>query len=90
MLIYYGYPQIRVAIDSRADPFPPDYFAAYWHAMYGGDPKATRAFVDRYAIDTIVVAKGEMTPAILAVEGFQLVYGDYQIAVLAREHSRAP
>jgi hypothetical protein len=45
VLTYFGYPQLHVAIDSRAEPFPPDYVAAYRAAMYGGDPDTTRAAV---------------------------------------------
>ena len=44
---------------------------------------------EAHAIDHIVVAQPEITPALLAVRGFELVYRDASIAVLSRRQPAA-
>jgi hypothetical protein len=86
-LIYFAYPQLRVSIDSRADPFPPDYYLAHRDALYGG-PQATLAFADRHAIDHIVIAwqtyERRLRGREAELDGFRLVYADELTAVLSR------
>jgi len=86
-LIYFGYPQLRVSIDSRADPFPPAYYLAHRDALYGG-PSATLAFADRYGIDHIILARQtyerRLADHVGELDGFRLVYEDELTAVLSR------
>ena len=88
VLIYFAYPQLRVSIDSRADPFPPAYYLAHRDALYGG-PQATLAFADRHAIDHIVIARQTYERRLRdhpgELDGFRLVYQDELTAVLSRE-----
>jgi hypothetical protein len=90
VLTYFGYPQLRVAIDSRAEPFPPEYVDAYRAAMYGGDPETTWAFVRRYSFDHIVVGMQGVSPWLSSVPDFQPVYWDPLIAVFSRIPPPAP
>lgn len=87
LLIYFGFPQIRVAIDSRADPYPLDYYQSFRKALYGSGAE-TRAFVDRYAIDHIVVQRSTydryLRHKLAAIRDFQLAYEDILIVVMSR------
>jgi hypothetical protein len=87
VLIYFGYPQLRVSIDSRADPFPPAYYLAHRDALYGGAEK-TLSFANRYGIGHIVVARQTYERRFAGHEaelaGFELVYADELTAVLSR------
>jgi hypothetical protein len=88
LLIYFTYPQIRVSMDSRADPYPPAYYAAYQNALYGTTARATRAFVNRHAIDHIIVARRTyeriVRPKLSELSDFRLVYQDELTVVLSR------
>ncbi len=88
VLIYHAWPQVRVSIDSRADPYPKDYFLAYRRALYG-NPSQTLAFVDKYGIDHIIVDKKlfdqQLRPVLTKLEGFRPVYGDGLVVVLSRQ-----
>jgi len=88
VLIYHAWPQVRVAIDSRADPYPADYFLAYRRAI-SGNPAQTLAFVDRYGIDHIIVDKKlfdqRLRPVLTELAGFRPVYGDGLVVVLSRQ-----
>jgi hypothetical protein len=87
VLIYHAWPQVRVAIDSRADPYPKDYFLAYRRAI-SGDPSQTLAFVDKYGIDHIIVDRKlfvqRLRPVLKQLKGFQPIYGDGLVVVLRR------
>jgi hypothetical protein len=88
LLIYFTWPRIRVAIDSRADPYPARYYLAYRAAIYG-PPAAARQFVRRYAIDHIVLDRGvydrHFRPKVAALIDFRPVYQDDLTVVLSRE-----
>jgi hypothetical protein len=87
LLIHFGYPQIRVSIDSRADPYPLDYYRSFRLALYGPGAE-TRAFVDRYAIDHIVVLRTTydryLRRKLAAIPDFQLAYEDTLVVVMSR------
>jgi len=91
LLIYFAYPQVRVAIDSRADPYPPAYVQAWWHAI-SGSAEDTLRFVDRYDIDHIIVAQRifspHFEPKLDALTGFRVVYSDGRLVVLSRGPAR--
>ena len=87
LLIYFGFPQLRVSIDSRADPYPLEYYQSLRKALYGSGAE-TRAFVDRYAIDHIVVLRTTydqyLRYKLAAIPDFQLVYEDILVVVMSR------
>jgi hypothetical protein len=87
LLIYFAHPQVRVAIDSRADPYPPAYVRAWWRAITGS-ANDTLGFVDRYEIDHIIVARGLYSlwiePKLEQLTGFRTVYTDGRLVVLSR------
>jgi hypothetical protein len=88
LLIYFGHPQIRVSIDSRADPYPLEYFRRYRRALVG-TAQDTLAFVDAYAIDAIIVDRTlyehSFRPKLAGLRGFRPVYVDERTAVLSRD-----
>jgi hypothetical protein len=88
VLIYYAYPQVRVAIDSRADPYPIPYFLEYRRAIFGS-AQETLAFVNRYSIDHILIDQELFatwkTGKLDRLEGFEAVYGDGRMVVLTRD-----
>jgi hypothetical protein len=92
VLTWFAWPQVRVAIDPRADPFPADYYRAYRRALYRG-PGATLAFADRYSIDHILVARfvwdGAMRSWRDRLDGFRLVYEDGRVVILSRDDPAA-
>jgi hypothetical protein len=87
LLIYFGHPQIRVSIDSRAGPYPPSYFQLYRNAIFGREDVA-RYFVERYEIDHIILDRAtyanRFRSKLRGPNGFQLVYADERTAVLSR------
>jgi hypothetical protein len=87
LLIYFAHPQVRVAIDSRADPYPPAYVRAWWQAITGSANDTLR-FVDRYEIDHIIVARDLYSrwiePKLEQLTGFRTVYTDGKLVVLSR------
>jgi hypothetical protein len=87
LLIYFAHPQVRVCIDSRADPYPREYFEAYQRALYG-TARDTLGFVDAYALEHIVVDRGlyerSFRPKLGELGGFRLVYADERTVVLSR------
>lgn len=87
VLIYFAHPQVRVSMDSRADPYPPAYFQSWWRALRG-DARETLAFVDRYDIDHILIDLGSYTRhfrhRLPDLEGFRLAYRDRRMVVLSR------
>lgn len=87
VLIYFCYPQIRVAIDSRADPYPKDYFRAYQRALYG-PASETLDFVDRYAIDHILldrpIFESVFRRKLPRLDGFRVAFLDERTVVLSR------
>jgi hypothetical protein len=88
LLIYFGHPQIRVSIDSRADPYPLAYFHRYRRALVG-TAEDTLAFVDAYAIDAIIVDRTlyehSFRRKLPGLRGFRPVYVDERTAVLSRD-----
>jgi len=87
LLIYFAWPQVRVCIDSRADPYPPAYFRSFQRALFGS-ARDTLAFVDAYAIDHIIVDRplfeSGFRPKLAGLRGFRLAYADARSAVLSR------
>jgi hypothetical protein len=87
LLIYFAYPQVRVCIDSRADPYPPGYFLRYHAALYG-TADDTLAFVDAFSIHHIVIDRQlyetEFRRKLGGLGGFRLVYADGRSVVLSR------
>ena len=87
LLIHFGFPRIRVSIDSRADPYPLDYYRSFRQALYGSGVE-TRAFVDRYAIDHIVVLRTTydryLRHKLAAIPDFSLAYEDTLVVVMSR------
>jgi hypothetical protein len=91
LLIYFAYPQVRVCIDSRADPYPPEYFQRYQRALFGS-ASDTLAFVDAYSIDHIIIDRQlyetEFRRKLPGLVGFQRVYADSRSVVLSRRSGR--
>jgi len=91
LLIYFGYPAIRVSMDSRADPYPREYYQAFRSALYG-PASDTRAFVDRYAIDHIIVQRDTYDDyfryKLAALPDFRVAYDDALIVVMSRAATR--
>jgi hypothetical protein len=87
LLIYFGYPQIRVCIDSRADPYPPAYFQRYQRALFG-TARETQSFVDAYAIDHIIIDRElyakSFRQKLGGLAGFRPVFSDERTVVLSR------
>jgi len=87
LLIYFTYPQIRVAIDSRADPYPPAYFRSYKKAVFG-NAASTMAFVDQHAIDHIIIDRAVYARyfrrKLVGLKGFRRVFQDERSVVLSR------
>jgi hypothetical protein len=87
LLIYFAWPQVRVCIDSRADPYPFAYFRSFQRALYGS-ARDTLDFVDAYAIDHIIVDRrlyeAEFRRKLRGLRGFRLVYADSRSVVLSR------
>jgi hypothetical protein len=88
LLIYFGHPQIRVSIDSRADPYPLAYFHRYRRALVG-TAQDTMEFANAYQIDAIIVDRTlyehSFRRKLAGLRGFRPVYVDERTAVLSRD-----
>jgi len=95
-----GIPRVRVFLDGRADPYPRSVWTAFDTIAHARP--AWRATLDAYAVDTIVVAKGEPLDEVLGLgvsgvwresyrdDGFRVWIRTRVSGIGAREHRLTP
>jgi hypothetical protein len=78
------YPQLRVFMDGRCDPYPLTVWEQYIEAIDGAPP--SRRILREYAVDTVLANKnGAFESALLATPQWRVAYADRAYVLFRRE-----
>ena len=93
LLIFRGYPQIKVSMDSRNEVYGPELYAEYLRTK--SVPGAMLAFLQKYPVDFILVRDTYMSPAVgdallRSGQWVQVYFDQWDVVFVRNEAKFAP